>query len=265
MDPKGYYKILNLNTKCTEKEIEDSYCEQAIKYHPDKNQGKEEMVRKFQAISEAYETLKDKKRREDYDSGLNLNLNHLNLNNLGSNTTIKNTRLIRLSEGILNTIIDRYKKDDNCNCINASIKMSLEQIHKGANRIETVQINNKAHLINVIIEPGCPENHEIRVNKGDVPVLFTVTSKPHHIFKRKGHDLYMNKTMSLREYINGFEFVVPLLDGKKKKIEHSYGGTTLEQLKPLKLAKCGMPRGHGGTPGDMYINIAVKLPRTLKQ
>lgn len=250
MDPKGYYKMLNLSLNCTERQIEDSYCELALKHHPDKNQGDTE---KFQAITQAYEVLKDKVKRREYDSGLMF----------GTSTTIKNTRLIKLSEGILNSLLERHKKEEPQ--YRSEIVMTLEQIYKGSNRIEKVMMDGRAVLINVTIEPGCPEEHEIRVNKGDTAVVFIVKSKPHHTFRRKGYDLYITKTMTLREYINGFEFIVTLLDGKKKKIAHSYGGTTLEQMKPLKLTGCGMPRGHGGVPGDLYVNIAVKLPHTLKQ
>jgi molecular chaperone DnaJ len=39
----------------------------ALKYHPDKNQGNPEAEKQFKAISEAYEVLSDKQKREIYD------------------------------------------------------------------------------------------------------------------------------------------------------------------------------------------------------
>lgn len=247
---------MNLDQKCTEKQIEDSYCQLAMKYHPDKNKGDERMTRKFQEITEAYETLKDTARRKRYDNGLLFN-------GIGTSTTIRNTRMVKLTPSMLNNLIERYKQEDNS--IKVSIVMTLEDIMKGSNRLENVMIEGRTHLVNVMVEPGCTEGQEIRVNKGNIPIIFKVTEKKHDIFTRKGHDLYINKTLSLREYINGFEFIVELLDGRKKKIKHSYGGTILEQLKPLKMQGCGMPIGHSGRSGDLYVNIAIQLPRTLKQ
>ena len=58
-----YYKILELNDNCTKKEIKKKYHELSKKYHPDKNNGKDE---KFKQINEAYETLYDDDLREQY-------------------------------------------------------------------------------------------------------------------------------------------------------------------------------------------------------
>ena len=58
-----YYKILELSDNCTKKEIKKKYHELSKKYHPDKNNGKDE---KFKQINEAYETLYDDDLREQY-------------------------------------------------------------------------------------------------------------------------------------------------------------------------------------------------------
>lgn len=53
---KDYYKILNVSKDASEHDIKKAYRKMAIKYHPDKNQGQDEM---FKEIGEAYETLID--------------------------------------------------------------------------------------------------------------------------------------------------------------------------------------------------------------
>ena len=40
----------------------------AIKYHPDKNPGDDEAVKKFREITQAYEVLGDEKKRKEYDN-----------------------------------------------------------------------------------------------------------------------------------------------------------------------------------------------------
>ena len=73
-DKQGYYKTLGVSPDATEDEIRKAYKKLAIKWHPDKNQNKEEAEEKFKAISEAYSVLGNKEKRREYDgfcSGIN--------------------------------------------------------------------------------------------------------------------------------------------------------------------------------------------------
>jgi DnaJ family protein A protein 2 len=65
----NYYEILEVNKNATEEEIKKSYRKLAVKWHPDKNPGnKEEAEKKFKEISEAYQVLSDKEKREVYNN-----------------------------------------------------------------------------------------------------------------------------------------------------------------------------------------------------
>lgn len=59
-----YYSILGVPKTATEKEIKKAYRNKAKEHHPDKG-GNEAL---FKEISAAYETLSDKKKREEYDN-----------------------------------------------------------------------------------------------------------------------------------------------------------------------------------------------------
>ncbi|XP_033112028.1 dnaJ homolog subfamily B member 4-like [Anneissia japonica] len=63
---KDYYKILGITKGASDEQIKKAYRKQALKYHPDKNKSKGAEER-FKEISEAYEVLSDKKRRDIYD------------------------------------------------------------------------------------------------------------------------------------------------------------------------------------------------------
>ncbi len=63
---KDYYKILEINENSTENEIRVAFKRQAIRWHPDKNVGKD-TTSIMQDINEAYLILKDKEAKEKYD------------------------------------------------------------------------------------------------------------------------------------------------------------------------------------------------------
>lgn len=63
-----YYKILGLDKKSTKDEIKKAYRKLSKKYHPDINPNSED---KFKEINNAYETLIDDKKRNEYDNPTN--------------------------------------------------------------------------------------------------------------------------------------------------------------------------------------------------
>eukprot|EP00055_Hartaetosiga_balthica_P010575 m.45527 g.45527 ORF g.45527 m.45527 type:complete len:458 (-) comp7227_c0_seq1:1615-2988(-) len=64
---EDYYDVLGVGRDASEKELKKAYFEKAKKYHPDRNQNNKDAEKKFQEISEAYEVLKDKEKRAQYD------------------------------------------------------------------------------------------------------------------------------------------------------------------------------------------------------
>ncbi len=67
MTKEDYYTTLGVGRDASETELKKAYRKLAMQYHPDKNPGDKKAEEKFKSISEAYEILKDKERREMYD------------------------------------------------------------------------------------------------------------------------------------------------------------------------------------------------------
>ena len=63
----NFYNILGINEKATNDEIKKAYRSLQMKYHPDKNKSSQESINMTQKINEAYETLGDPHKKEEYD------------------------------------------------------------------------------------------------------------------------------------------------------------------------------------------------------
>jgi len=64
---RDYYEILWLEKWASEDEIKKAYRKLAMKYHPDRNAGDKDAEQKFKEIWEAYGTLSDSGKRQQYD------------------------------------------------------------------------------------------------------------------------------------------------------------------------------------------------------
>jgi molecular chaperone DnaJ len=67
MGTDNFYNILGVNEKATQDEIKKAYRKKAVEHHPDKGGSEEE----FKKISEAYDTLGDEQKRNQYDNQKN--------------------------------------------------------------------------------------------------------------------------------------------------------------------------------------------------
>lgn len=67
----NFYNVLGINEKASKDEIKKAYRSLQMKWHPDKNHGNQEAITMTQKINEAYETLSDPQKREQYDNGKN--------------------------------------------------------------------------------------------------------------------------------------------------------------------------------------------------
>ena len=67
MAKRDYYEVLGVSKTADEQELKQAYRKLALQYHPDKNKGDKEAEEKFKEATEAYEVLRDPKKRASYD------------------------------------------------------------------------------------------------------------------------------------------------------------------------------------------------------
>ncbi|WP_419902958.1 molecular chaperone DnaJ [Kiloniella sp.] len=68
MSKRDFYEILGVSRSADAKELKASYRKLAMKYHPDRNPDNAEAEHKFKELNEAYGVLKDEQQRAAYDN-----------------------------------------------------------------------------------------------------------------------------------------------------------------------------------------------------
>ncbi|KAF2582527.1 hypothetical protein F2Q68_00005710, partial [Brassica cretica] len=81
---RNYYDVLGVSPKASREEIKKSFHELAKKFHPDTNRNNPSAKKKFQEIREAYETLGNSERREEYDKVRYRNSEYVNNDGSGA-------------------------------------------------------------------------------------------------------------------------------------------------------------------------------------
>ncbi len=67
MTKRDYYEVLGVSRDASTEEIKKAYRKLALKFHPDRNPGEKSAEEKFKEATEAYEVLRDKEKRGQYD------------------------------------------------------------------------------------------------------------------------------------------------------------------------------------------------------
>eukprot|EP00736_Rhodelphis_marinus_P007666 Rmarinus@m.489 len=126
-------------------------------------------------------------------------------------------------------------------------------------------------VIEVYIEPGMRDESQIRIEgEGDErpdveagDVVIVLQQKEHDLFKRRGNDLLVEKTITLQEALCGYEFHIKTLDDRLLKIKTEAN----ECIQPNEFRVVhgeGMPIGKKrDLRGKMIIHFKVQFPKSL--
>ena len=278
MDYKDYYAVLGVTKGASEKEIKQAYRKLARKYHPDVNPGSKEAEEKFKEISEAYEVLNDKEKRTKYDrfgeewqryehqgapgpggyehfGGFNFDLGH------GTGEFGDFFEMLFGPRGAA-------RQDMRGADLEAQIEIMLEEAYEGARKsISVTPSGGHSRRLEVKIPAGVNDGSKIRLagegvagpggKKGDLFLI--VRLKPHHIFERRGDDLFEEMTVPFATAALGGEIQVRTMKGRvtMKIPAGAQSGQT------FRLTGQGMPRLNKPGKGDLFVKVRISVPKRL--
>ena len=316
---ESFYNILGVPESASKDEIKKAYRSLSLKLHPDRNPNNLEAVGKFQKINEAYETLGDDQKREEYDM-MNKNpflrmashgtqnmdspfqdmddiFSALFGNVLGSMPGIngrpqgshfggqpgmhfggqpgmnfggpkihifrggppmgfvqKPTPIIKTVEITMEQVL-----------LGATIPVDIERwIVENGNKVfenETVYVTIPKGVddneIIILREKGNILNDEI---KGDLKLFIKVENSTQ--FERKGIDLIIKKTISLKDSLCGFSFELKYVNGKVYTLNNN-SGNIIPSGYVKTIPNMGLTRE--GHTGNLLIYFQVEFPEKLSE
>lgn len=196
---KNYYDILGVDKNASEKDIKNVYRKLAVKYHPDKNKGDKNAEAKFKEISEAYETLSDPNKRQEYDYQLNNPFSghgknagggfNFNVNDIFSKFFNNHNPFGGFEE---QTFTKQYKKEN----LNLKIKISItfEESYNGCQKTIKYNRNNNCSECSKHI---CPECGGAGVKEYIQRTPFGSTKSIVNCPKCNGHGYEINKSCKI--------------------------------------------------------------------
>jgi DnaJ-class molecular chaperone len=92
-------------------------------------------------------------------------------------------------------------------------------------------------------------------------LLARIRVRPHPVFRRDGRDLRMEAAIGVSEAVLGTEFEIPTLDGRVTL--RIPPGT--DSGSKLRLQGKGIPGSGGRAPGDLYVEIRIRVPKNLDE
>lgn len=288
MDKRDYYEVLGVEKTASQDEIKKAFRKKAVELHPDKSSGDET---KFKELNEAYEVLKDEKKRQAYDQfghaagadqagggaygaggnpfegfsgfgqGQGFNANGMNFDFGG---------------GGLNDIFDMFFNGGGRNRtrdVEIAITIDFDEAVKGVTKQISLRIadhksgGRKNEEVKIKIPAGIDSGQAIKLeergeinqqgDRGDLYVRVQV--RPDKRFERDGANVISKLEVDMVDAALGAEYPVETIHGEVKlKIP---AGT--QPGKVFKISGKGMPLINSDRKGDHIVLVDITVPTKI--
>jgi curved DNA-binding protein len=260
-----YYSTLGVNKGANAEEIKKAYRGLAMKHHPDRGGDSAQ----FQKIQEAYATLSDDQKRQEYDFSQQNPGGHQFHFHTGNNPFNDVFGNMFGGGGFGGPFGFRQGRPQNPT-VAITVEITLEEAFAGKTLDAEIQLSNgRKKLINVEIPAGVDNNSQIRyqaMGEDNIPgippgdLIINIRVRPHSIFQRENNNLIFEKSLSVWDAMLGTDISFYTLDGRQLSVTVPPGS------QPETMMMCkneGMKDVHSNHRGNLYVKLKIQIPKNL--
>jgi curved DNA-binding protein len=290
--PTDFYKILGVERNASSVEIKKQYRRLARKYHPDVSKLKN-AEKRFKEVNEAYDVLKNKEKRSNYDNYGSADGNPFADGFRpppGGGPQYQSSRSADagdfggFGQGNFSDIFDkmfnsggqRQQSHDGFSSgpggfsgaqkpaeQSIEVSVSLEDVFNGAEKTFRLSLpgQKEPKRLKVKIPKGIKQGQKIRLSKqgsNGADLFLVIKYKTHHLYTLEANDIFINLPITVWEAALGTTLTIPTLGGN---VEMKIPAGS-QSGKKLRLKG----RGLGKVAGNQFVTLLIKLdPKPSKE
>ena len=256
-----YYETLGVSKDASETELKKAYKRLSMQHHPDRTGGDDA---KFKQINEAYSTLKDPQKRQQYDNPqpqFAQGFGPGGFQGMGGFEDLFGQFGFNMGGR------QQQRNPD----ITIAARVTLEEAYTGKTMIASYRLRTgKEEVVEIKVPPGAGNGNTIRYQgfgeegmagpRGNLFVKIQVV--PHKVFHVDGINLHCNTKANIFDFIIGGNVTINTLDGGKVKVSIPAGTSPNTKFS---IHGYGMPDLQSGRKGNLYVTIGAFVPKNLGQ
>lgn len=244
-----YYATLGVQRTATADEIKRAYRRLASQHHPDKGGD----TTKFQEVEEAYRTLSDTNKKQQYDNpGV-----HVNVNNFSPGHSPFNFDEIFAQFG---TRFNQQHRPQQHARITLSV--SLLDVARASTKTITVSTPHGVNNLEINIPRGIEDGDSVQyagIAPGGIDLIITFRIAPDPVWQRQGSNLLVRKEISIWDLMLGSQIEISDIHGTALELtipQGAHPGTI------LRVRGRGLYSKQGGA-GDLMVQLNAKMPASI--
>ena len=245
-----YYKTLGIERSSSQEDIKKAYRKLASQHHPDKGGD----TARFQQIQEAYATLSDPQKKQQYD---NPNIGRFSSDNFGFATPG-----FDINDLFSQMFGEKRQQAGFKQLLRTQINIDLRDSYEGRNHNIFLRTDQTQHQLTIQIPKGVSTGDRIKLDNvlPNSVLIIEFNVQVDLKYDRKGNDLYSNHPISVLDLIAGTSFEFETMSGKTVQV-HVKAGT--QPYMQLKLTGFGMPVPNTDRYGDQIILLKPFIPDNI--
>jgi DnaJ-class molecular chaperone len=254
---KSHYDTLGVARNATPDDIKRAYRKLASLYHPDKEGGSKA---KFQEVEEAYRTLSDPSKRQQYDNPSPFGQQGFGFSGGGAPFDF---------ETIFDIFGTRFQhpqqqQQQRRQQARMTLWITLADSAAGQNRTISVGTQHGTHAVEIEIPLGINDGDTVQyggVGPGGMDLVITYRIHPNPKWERHGQHLICEQSMSIWDLILGCDATITDLVGNTLTVSVPVG---TQPGTKLRLKGRGMPSKRE-PPGDLFVLIQAQIPEKIPE